>query len=333
MTASNRSTNNRSKLKLLYLMQMLQDETDEQHGLSMTDIIERLGALGIDAERKSIYRDIDALREFGMDIRTYNRNPMEYAIERRDFSLSELMLLVDAVESSRFLTERQSRALVTNIKLLASDAQREQLDRRIHVAGRIRSKADGVFSHIDTIHAALRDRKKVSFVYSKYGIDGKKHPTHGGKPHVVTPVKVVYADGFYYLTAWNDKYEDFTEFRIDRMSCLKVSDERATKNDMISNHMFDETAHEYFGRFDGDGIIATLSVHGDKVEILMDRFGEHARISTLDDHRAQALVRIRKSEQFFGWIASMGGAVTILHPESLARDYREYLSRLLEESA
>ncbi|WP_165063116.1 MULTISPECIES: YafY family protein [unclassified Adlercreutzia] len=324
------TANNKSKLKLLYIMQMLQNETDEQHGISMAHIIENLNELGIYAERKSVYRDINVLREFGMDIKIYKRKPVEYAIAQRSFELPELMLLVDAVESSKFLTVRQSRALTTNIKLLASNSQRKQLDRQIHVAGRIKNKSDGVFEYIDTIHKALRDRKKISFVYCKYGVDGKKHPTHDGKPHIVTPVKVVYADGFYYLTTWNDKHENFTEFRIDRMERLKVSDEHAASNNAISNHMFDETAHEYFGRFDGEGVIATLHVQGDKVEILMDRFGEHARISPIGENEAQALVRIRKSEQFFGWIASMGGAVTIDKPKSLLQEYKDYLRRLLE---
>lgn len=321
---------NKGKLKILCIRQMLEEETDAEHGLTMKQIIERLAEQGIEAERKGIYRDIELLCEFGVDVKRYQRNPVEYAIDRRDFGLSELMLMVDAVESSKFLTRREADMLIGNIKSLASSAQQELLDRRIHVVGRIRSKSEGVFRLIDTIHEALRDRKKVSFMYYKIGVDGRRHATHGGKPHVVTPVGIVYDDGFYYLTSWIDKHESFADFRIDRMGKLLVIDERATINDAITHHAYDETAHEYFGRFGGEEVVATLAVRGDKVEIVLDRFGDHAEISKVGDDEAQAVVKVRKSEQFFGWVAGLGGAVTIKGPQKLLDEYRAYLRSLIE---
>lgn len=326
------SANGKAKLKLLYIRQILEDETDSDHGLTMGQIIERLSAYGIEAERKSVYRDISLLREFGMDIRTYQRSPVEYGLARRGFDLSELMLLVDAVETSRFLTVRQARQLVTNIKLLASDSQRERLDRRIHVAGRIRRKNESVFGSIDCIHKALRDRKKIEFMYFKHDVDGQKILMHGGKPHVVTPVAISYDEGFYYLTAWNDKYEGFTEFRVDRMEKLKVSLQDATRNRQISDYTYDEGAYQYFGRFGGEETTCTLHVDAANVEIILDRFGDAARLSRIDEGTAQAVVRIHKSPQFFGWIAGMGGAVRIAAPNSLCEEYRAYLQNLIEEA-
>ena len=185
--------NSKSKLKLLYIKQILEDETDAEHGISMTRIIERLNEFDIPAERKGVYRDIQTLRDFGIEIQTYQRCPVEYAIARRDFSLSELMLLVDAVESCKFLTRRQSNALTTNLKLLASDHQRELLNRRIHVAGRISSKNDSVFTSIDILHEAIRTNRHVAFMYYKYGLDGKRFATHDGKPHEVTPVGIAFS--------------------------------------------------------------------------------------------------------------------------------------------
>lgn len=155
--------NRKAKLKTLYVRQILEQETDADHGLTMRQLIERLEALGIEAERKSVYRDINILREFGVDIQTFQRNPVEYAIVRRDFELSELMLLIDAVASCRFLTKRQSNSLIANLKTFASDHQRGLLDRRIHVDGRIASKSDSVFGYVDDIHRALRERKKIEF--------------------------------------------------------------------------------------------------------------------------------------------------------------------------
>lgn len=325
------ANNPKAKLKTLYVMRILQDETDAEHGLSLRQIIERLSDYGIEAERKSLYRDIEALREFGLDIRTYQRNPVEYAIARRDFTLSELMLLVDAVESCKSLTIRQARALTTNLKLLASDAERALLDRRIHVSGRIRSKSESVFGCIDTLHEAMRLKRKVAFKYYKYGLDGKRYATRDGKEHLVTPVGITYADGYYYLTAWNDEHGNMTEFRIDRMGPLRVTDKRATKNDEIAHHTYEGDAYELFGRFGGEPVTATLLVDGEKAEIITDRFGEAAEWCPHDETTAKAVVKIRKSEQFFGWLAGLGGTIRIEGPKSLKDEYREYLLGLIED--
>lgn len=323
--------NNKAKLKTLYVRQILEDETDAEHGLSMTQIIERLAEYGIEAERKSIYRDIDVLREFGVDVKTYQRNPVEYAIETRAFELSELMLLVDAVESCKFLTTRQSNRLIANLKTFANNRQRALLDRRIHVDGRITSKNDSVFGYIDLLHDAMRQNRKVEFTYYRYDVNGERYPTREGKPHEVTPVGIAFSDGYYYLTAWNDDHENMTEYRVDRMGKLRVSDSKGSKNDEITHHVYDKEDHERFGRFSGKPVTATLLVDADKVEIVMDRFGENAQIMRKDDDTAKAVVKVYASEQFFGWIAGLGGTVKIDGPKSLKKEYKNYLMFLTND--
>lgn len=325
------ANNAKAKLKTLHVMRMLQDETDADHGLTMTQILQNLADLGIPAERKGIYRDIETLREFGLNIQTYQRNPVEYAIPQRDFELSELMLLVDAVESCKFLTRRQANRLVSNLKTFANDRQRELLERRIHVAGRIRSQNDGVFGSIDTLHEAIRTRKAVHFKYYRYGVDGRPCATRDGQVHEVTPVGISFADGYYYLSAWDDEYGDMTEYRIDRMGGLGVSDTPAVKNEQITHHSFDGDDYVLFGRFAGEPVTATLLVDGDKVEIIMDRFGDAAQIRRHDDETAKAVVKVHKSEQFFGWVAGLGGTVRIAGPRGLKDEYREYLLGLVEK--
>lgn len=325
------SANNKAKLKLLFLQQMLQEETDAEHGLSMTQILERLAERGVSAERKSIYRDLEILREFGLDIKTYQRNPVEYAIEHRDFTLSELMLMVDAVASSKFLTERKASILIANIKSLASASQQEKLNRRIHVEGRIRSQNESVFEAIDTIHQAIREKNKIEFKYMRYGTDGKRHASHDGQTYVVTPVSISYDGGFYYVTCWTDKYETFNEYRVDRMGRLTISSEQATRNEAISNYSVNKNTHEYFGRFDGPLETAILAVSGDKIEIIRDRFGKHAEIIP-DGSDAKVKVKVRVSPQFYGWIAGLDGEVTIAAPQTLVDGYRNYLQSLLSRS-
>lgn len=324
------ANNKNAKLKTLYVRQILEEETDSEHGLTMRQLIERLQEYGIDAERKSIYRDIQLLRELGVDVRAYQRGPVEYGIATRDFSLPELMLLVDAVESCRSLTQRQSRALVRNLKLLASDPQRDQLDRRIHVSGRIASKSESVFGHIDLVHEAMRQRVMIEFTYYRFGTDGRRHATRGGAAHVVTPVLVSYDEGFYYLSAWNDEHARMTEFRIDRMGGLRLTEQRAASNEEIDRYALDGDGYAMFGRMSGEPVTATLAVDDGKIEIVLDRFGDSAQITQRSGGEAGAVVKVRASEQFFGWIAGLGGTVRIDGPHSLKRSYREYLQRLLD---
>lgn len=324
--------NSKAKIKVLYLLKILQEETDAEHGLTMPQIIERLDQYGIHAERKSVYADIKALREFDIDVRTYQRCPVEYAIERRDFALGELMLLVDAVQSCRAITDKQAQMLITNIKQLANNREQLLLDRRIHVRGRIKSKSESVLGTVDIIHEAIRLRCKLEFSYRRIGADGKLHETREGRMHKVTPIAISYDDGFYYLSAWDEQYEDTAEYRLDRMARVRpLKDEKATRNPEIDRHSYDEDEAVMFGRFGGNEVTATLAVVPDKAGIIVDRFGKSAVFLAADDSMAHARVRICKSEQFFGWIAGMNNVVRIIGPDTLVEEYRAYLRHLLED--
>lgn len=323
--------NNSSKLKILYLRQILEDETDAEHGLTMSKIIQRLAEYGIEAERKGIYRDFAALKEFGIDVDKKLGKYTEYSIKTRYFELPELMLLVDAVESCKSLTQRQSNKLIANLKTFASENQRKMLDRNIHVDGRISSKNESVFQNIDILHDAMRMRRRIEFKYYKFGPDGKRHATNNGKPHCVTPVGIQYSDGYYYLSAWNDNHSSMSEYRIDRMDALTVSDEAASINNEITHHTYDKDDFEMFGHFAGEPTTVTLLVDADKIEIIIDRFGSGAEIFSHNDTSTKAIVKVRKSEQFFGWVAGLGGTVRIESPATLKDEYIAYLRRLIGE--
>lgn len=322
----------KTKTRILHLLKILQEETDAEHGLTMAQIIKRLGDYGIPAERKSVYSDIRALREFDVNICTHRCNPVEYAIERQNFTLRELMLVVDAIQSCRAITDRQARLLVTNVKQLASNHEQALLDRRIHVEGRIKSKSDSVLCLVDSIHEAMRLHCRMEFAYRKIGPDGKPYETNKGRKHEVTPVGVSYDDGFYYLTAWDERHSSIAEYRLDRMVKLRLLENApATRNKEISRHRHGADKATMFGHFGGEEVVATLEASADKAEIITDRFGDAATFLPPDGPQARAYVRICKSEQFFGWIASMGKAVRIAAPKSLVEEYRNYLRYLLED--
>lgn len=321
----------KSKLKILYLLKILQEETDAEHGLNMTQIISRLSEYGISAERKSIYDDLNVLRDFDIDVRTYQRNPVEYAIERRDFKFDELMLLVDAVQSSRAITDRQAQQLIRNIKTFASNSEQEKLDRSVHVVGRIKTENESVLSLVDAIHEALRLHCKVSFPYSKLGPDGKRYLTNHGNEHVVAPLGITYDDGFYYLSAWSPEHEDLTEFRLDRMNGIRVlKNEPATPIPQMAGQHVEEDA-AVFGRFKGKKMTAVLLAKPDKLEIVTDRFGDAVESITESEDGVRVRVRLLKSKQFFGWVAGMNKAVRIIGPQNLLVEYNAYLLYLLKD--
>lgn len=334
------ASNGKTKAKILYLLRILQEETDSEHGLTMSQILEQLEKHGIPAERKSIYNDIKTLREFDIDVIKLNTNPVEYAIKRRDFSLGELMLIVDAIQSCHAITDKQARTLTTNVKLLASTREKDLLDRHIHVTGRITTKSDSVFSTVDAIHEALRLKCKLEFSYRKRNVDGTFRETRGGRKHEVTPVEISYDDGFYYLSAWNEAHGNMSEYRLDRMAKVRVLSEcPATHNEETAHHRYDDPGSDavMFGRFSQEEVTATLSASEDKVEILTDRFGDKGTFLAPDlsdsesGPRARMCVKVCKSEQFFGWVAGMGKAVRIEAPERLVREYKDYLRYLLED--
>ena len=323
------STTNHQKLKLLYLMRMLQEETDSEHGLTMADILERLEAEGIAAERKSIYRDIQALRDFGLDVQTYKRHPVEYALVKSELELSDIMMLVDAVQSSRFLTERKSGQLVKSLKGLASERERKLLDKRVHVKGRIKNQTESVFRNVDIIHEAMQKKRKIEFLYFSYGTTLKRTPRRGGKRYSLTPIKIIYADGNYYLAAYSDKYEDVSTYRIDRMELLQVGSEPATRNSTIANYAFEDFEHQSFGMFDGDPEVVTLHVEARMMDVIVDRFGREVELVKSTSEYADVRVKIRKSPQFFGWLAGLNGGVSIQSPKRLNSEYKEWLKSLM----
>ena len=307
---------NRQKLKLLYLMRMLEEETDAERGLTMAQIDREAGSAGaVSAERKSIYRDIEALREFGVDVRTYQRAPVEYAVEHRAFAFAELQLLVDAVQSSRFLTQRKSDALVEGVKQLASRRQRALLDKRVHVEGRIKMQNESVFGSVDRIQEAIALKRRISFVYFKYDAAKRKALQHNGERYIETPVQLVYAEGYYYLVVFNEKHDDFANYRVDRMDRIEVLDEPAIKNERIATFDARELESRAFGMYSGEPVAATLLVDEEIMGAVIDRFGKDVESVPTGEKQARVYATVMKSPVLFGgWLSSAAASASRSRP-------------------
>jgi predicted DNA-binding transcriptional regulator YafY len=318
------------KMKVLYLLDMLMRDTDDNRGLTMAEIITRLEERGVAAERKSIYDDIEVLRRWGADIVTRRGRTIEYAIGARDFELPELMLLVDAVQSSRFLTDKKCGELITKLRGLTSQRLGKQLSKRVHVPGRIRMQNESIYYNLDALQRALSKRRKIAFHYFDYDFNKRGVLRKSGKLYYVSPVGLVYVEENYYLVAYYEKPDAFVHYRVDRMRDIEVLGEKALR--VPSAHNFDiaEYANRSFKMFNGEAVRAELRIDRSLIAPLIDRFGKGVVFVPQDDETALVVVNVAKSSTFFGWVAQFGSAIKIEKPVSLAQEYQEFLRGILE---
>ena len=317
------------KQKLLALLKILQKETDASGGLSMPAIIERLEAQGLTAERKALYRDINALREAGFDIQKLPTRPVQYALVRSELGIDDVMMLVDVVQSSPFLTERKSNQLVRSLKGLVSERERRMLAKRVHVQGRIRNQSESIFHSVDCIHEAIQRRRRIEFLYFSYDTKKKRVARHGGRLYVVTPMKVVYADNNYYLVAYDDVDDLIKTYRVDRMKIAQISSEPAVRSSEIANYDFGDFAYQSFGMFHGEPRCVTLRVDAELMDVIVDCFGLDVEVTKATDRYAEIRANVQVSPQFFGWVAGLDGHVTIKAPKKVSDQYRAWLQSLM----
>ena len=319
------------KLKLVHLIRILEEETDDEHGLTGPQLIAALAERGVAVERKTLYRDLEALRHAGYDVQKYQRSPVEYGLATRRFQQQELLLLVDAVQSSRFLTQRKADALIVQIGRLTSRHMADELARQVHVEGRIKMQNESVYYHLDAIQRAMRLRRKIEFRYFKH--NERKEPVlqHGGELYVETPVHLVYTGDCYYAVVWNDKHENFANYRIDRMLELRVSKEEATCNDRIAT--FDAASYQQsaFSMFGGRQATVTLRVKACAMSSIIDKFGKDVTSVPRSDGTCSVTVTVMASPVFYGWLTQFGSDIVIERPISERVAFKGYLREVIKE--
>ena len=319
-----RSSN--QKLKPLYLAQILQERTDENNVLTAQGIIDTLSAYGIPATRKSIYDDIEALRQYGLDISLRHGKDGGYFIASRDFELPELKLLVDAVQSSRLITGKKSKELIQKLSKLTSIEQAKKLNRQVYVSGRAKAMNEAVYYSIDVIHSAINSRKQISFKYFDYNIKKKRIYRKNGQAYIRTPVAMCWNEDKYYLIAYSSKYESpFTVFRVDRIANVEVMDEEAEKFDRKAFSITDFIKRT-FGMYSGETVLARLAFDESLVNVVLDHFGSDTRLSDIGGGRFIINAEVSNSPVFLGWMFQFGDKAEIQEPESLRKAMRELIA-------
>ncbi|MCL1797464.1 MAG: WYL domain-containing protein [Eggerthellaceae bacterium] len=317
------------KAKLLHLQDILLEETDDDHGLTMPQIIEHLQERGIGAERKALYDDIDTLEAHGLDIIKRREPQMEYAVGTREFQLAELLLLADAVQSSRFLTKKKSEELIKKLRKLTSRHHKSLFDKSMHVGGRIKMQNDSVYYNIDGIQEAIKNKKKIAFQYLGYEFK-EKILKHNEKWYSESPVALIYKDEYYYLLTYNDVDDRPVTFRVDRMVNIKRTSEAIPRLDAIKNLDVQKYVLLAFSMFEGEERSITLKFDKSLVGSVIDRFGPEIDIFKIDESSALIHVRVMKSAMFFGWLSQFGTKIKLEGPPELVEEYKAYLRGILE---
>lgn len=318
------------KLKLLYIIKLLSEKTDENHPVSTAEIIAYLDANGIHSERKSIYDDINKLCEFGYDIiQVHSRLGGGYYMAGREFELAELKLLVDAVQSSRFITTRKSRSLIRKLEQMAGKYDAGKLQRQVFVAGRIKTENESIYYNVDNIHRAIQENRQIYFLYLDWNMRKQLVPRANAE-RTVSPWALIWREDNYYLAAFDSTDKVMKHFRVDKMGKTVVLDQEREGMEQFSKVDPASYTNQTFGMYSGDEESVTLQFPNRLVGVVMDRFGRDADIRPMTDRIFRVRVRVAVSGQFFGWLAGIGREAVIVSPAAVREQYSQWLSDIVD---
>ena len=320
------------KLKLAYLTRIMLEKTDEDHALTLAQIIAELEARGVTAERKSLYTDFaDMTDKLGVEIikEQIGRDTF-YHVGSRDFELAEVKLLIDAIQSSKFITEKKSRDLIKKLKTFVSEHQAKQLDRQVFVQGRAKTMNESIYYNVDDLHKAIGENKKISFKYYRWNVDKKLEERNHGIVFTVSPWALTWDDENYYLVAFDDYDQKIKHYRVDKMKQIELLEEKRAGKEEFKG--FDMAAYSKmnFGMYSGRKEKVKIEFNNYMVGVFIDRFGKDISIVPIDEKNSYTHVDVAISPQFFAWILSLGDEVKITGPEKIVEEMKEYVQGFLD---
>lgn len=320
------------KLKLLYLMKILLQKTDETHGITMPEIISELNAYGISAERKGLYNDMECLRTYGMEIAGYQEErAYYYKVVDRQFELAELKLLVDSVQSAKFITTKKSRELIEKITGLASKYEATQLNRQVYMAERIKTKNEGIYYNVDAIYNAIAENVKITFQYFQWNIKKQMELRHDGALYQVSPWALSWDDDNYYLIAYDEKEEKIKHFRVDKMLHIVMTEEKREGRWVFKEFDIAVYARKMFGMFDGEEEMVKILCHNSLAGVMIDRFGKDISLIPVDEEHFSVTVRVAVSRQFLSWVMALGEGAKIIGPDVVVEQVKTEVERLVRQ--
>ena len=311
----------KAKLRPFYVAKMLNERTDEEHYLTIAQIMDILEKeYGISTSRGTVGDDIKALQEFGMEIEVEPSTQNRYYLIGRKFDLPELKLLIDATESARFITKEKSDMLVKKLASLSSSNNASALTRNIDVENRIKAENEKIYYIIDALNEAINRKKKVSFQYFTYNVKKQKKLKYDGFTYVFSPYKLIWNGDYYYVVGYSEKHKGIGSFRLDRMTRQpNVLDEDAANPPKGFN--LNTYLNSMFRMYNGQRKEIELICDNDVMDAIIDKFGKDVKVLANDMKSFRVIVNTAVGSVFYSWVFGFGGKVRIKAPESVKDEY------------
>ena len=320
------------KLKMLYLVKLFYEETDDLHALTMPEIIEKLSEYGVNADRKTLYKDIDELKQFGFDIISQRSGKnYYYSLASREFELPELKLLVDSVQSAKFITDKKSKELIKKLELLVSKYEGKQLQRQVVIAGRVKTINESIYYNVDMIHEAINKECQIEFQYFQWNIHKEMELRKNGKMYRISPWALMWDDENYYLVAYDEEDQKIKHYRVDKMLHTAITQIPRKGQEAFARFEMPKYTKSLFGMFGGKETKVTIEADNDKASILIDRFGKDIMLFPIDNDHFKTTVTIAISKQFLSWIISLGSGIKIVSPDEVVNLMKDEIQRLYND--
>ena len=319
------------KLKLLYLTKIFMEKTDESHALTLAEITTLLNGYEVTADRKTLYLDFEELKHYGLDIISEQRSKtVVYYLASRDFELAELKLLVDSVQSSKFITEKKSNSLIKKLESLVSEHESKQLHRQVITSGRVKTMNESILINVDSIHSAINNNRQISFQYFQWTPDKQRELRHDGQQYTISPWHLVWDNENYYMIGYDSDSEMIKHFRVDKMLRISSGNEKREGLKKMKEFNIATYSRTLFGMLGGESTRVTLQCHNSMAGVIIDRFGKDTVMLRHDDEHFIAYVEVVPSDQFLGWIIGLSSYVQIMEPSSVVKQIKDLLSKQME---
>ena len=318
------------KLRTLYLMDIMLERTDDEHLLNAAQLCSILeNEYSISADRRTIYSEMDVLKTYGLDVIQKKGKKPGYYIGSRDFELPELKLLVDAVQSSKFITEQKSRELIKKLEKLCCKTDAAILQKQVFIVNRLKTENETIFYNVDSIHNAIFSNREITFQYCEWNLKKELIPKKNGAMYVVSPWALTWNDENYYLVAFDDIAGKIKHYRVDKMQKMAVLESERKGEQAFAGFDLPAFAKKTFGMYGGYDAEVARICRNSLVGVILDRFGHDIWIVPVGGEHFRARVMVSVSPQFFGWITGIGDGLVIEGPENVRMEYKEYLQKVI----
>ncbi|MBQ3427768.1 MAG: WYL domain-containing protein [Clostridia bacterium] len=314
--------------RILLILKYLWEQSDESHTVSIADLSKYLSENGISADRKTIGKNIDALIAFGVDIVKIRRTQNQYFLATRHFEAPEVKMLIDAVQSAKFITPKKSKELIEKLSAFVAPDQTSVLKRHLYVDSRNKAQNETIYIVADSVQTAITENKKITFQYFDYNVNGDQIPRHDGEYYIVSPYDLIWSNDIYYLAGLHEKKGIVAKFRVDRIKNLEISDEIAIEKP--SDYSVAEFFSQEFSMFDGEDCKVTLLCENALMNSMVDRFGTDISPEIVDEGHFKITVDVDLSSLFYGWVFASAGRMKIISPKKAVEGFSAVIQRFIK---